>query len=389
MNNPYTKMTDGVHQMSTAISHAISFAQTKREFIGKQVVNGFLLFIILLVFGCLDFVNLSVHLEYLATLSYWSTIFSKVVAGVCAFNIGINIMWETELKKDAILADAIVMYEKLMSYKQVDFEYYVMQIFNPKEKTKAYISQINRKIYFLNKISKASSRLLFSTEIPQNAENYEKLVKELEEKKAKDRYCRKRQELENLKNPEFIKKNLDGLKVKYHEVDPSVFELEVDGSSKYHGLKTVGNVNSGKIKASSNVVLGMLGISMFITALSLDINQQQFEEQMVAFFHYLLKCLEDVGIVLWQFLRGMLKTRSIISGELTQVYVGRNKVLTDYLEWRLATSQPDSNVYKELHKDDDVETIELTEEQLTQITNPSASPQPQIPATTDNEKTTN
>lgn len=385
--NFYKKTTETVSEMSSAISRAISLAQSKREFIGKQVVNGFLLFIILLVFGCLDFVNLSFHIEYLTTLSYWSTILSKVIAGVCAFNIGINIMWETELKKDQILADAIIMYERLMTYKQVDFEYYVMQIFNPQEKTKAYIAQINRKIYFLNKVSKAKSRLLYSSEIPLNAENYDERVKELNERKAKDKYCIKRQELEDLKNPEFIKKNLDGLKVRYHSVDPSVFELEVDGSAKYHGLKTVGNVNSGKIKASSNVVIGMIGISMFLTAVGLDINQQQFEDQMVAFFHYLLKCAEDVGIVLWQLLRGMLKTRSIVSGELTQVYVGRNKVLTDYLEWRLATNQPDSNVYKELHKDDDVETIELTEEQLTQITNPNIATS-QSPTTNGNEKTT-
>lgn len=366
--DPFKTATEKVSEMSHAISHAISFAQSKKEFIGKQVVNGVLLFIILLVFGCLDFVNLQMHLEYLATISYWSTIFSKVVAGVCAFNIGINIMWETELKKDQILAEAILLYEKLMKYKQVDFDYFVVKIFNPKEKKTAYISQINRKIYWLNKISRAKDRLLYSSEVPDGVENYDKLVLELEEKKKKNKYCVRRQRLEDLKKPDFIEKNLDSLKVNYHEVDPAVFELEVDGSSKYRGLKTVGNVTTGKVRASSNVVIGMLGVSMFITALTLDINQEQFEDQMVAFFHYLLKCVEDVGIVLWQFLRGMLKTRSIISGELTQVYVGRNKVLTEYLEWRLTTKQPNSKVYEELHKDDDVETIEMTEEQLKQLT---------------------
>ena len=64
----------------------------------------------------------------------------------------------------------------------------------------------------------------------------------------------------------------------------------------------------------------------------------------------------------------MMKTRKIISEELTQPYVGRNKVLTEYLEWRLSTNQPTSLAYAELHKDDDVETIEISEEKLKELT---------------------
>ena len=111
----------------------------------------------------------------------------------------------------------------------------------------------------------------------------------------------------------------------------------------------------------------MIGFSMFITSIGLELNAEQFADQMEAFWHYLLKCATDVGIVLWQTMRGMLKTRRIISEELTQPYVGRNKVLTDYLEWRLKTNQPDSLSYKELHKDDDAEVIEISEEKLKEL----------------------
>ena len=40
-------------------------------------------------------------------------------------------MWDTEIKKDIILGEQIVLYKKLMEYKQADFEYYVNKIFNP------------------------------------------------------------------------------------------------------------------------------------------------------------------------------------------------------------------------------------------------------------------
>lgn len=352
-SNPFNKMSE----VSETVSSVISTVATKKEFIGKQIINGFLLFIILLVFGCLDFATLTFHLEYLFEISYWATVFSKTVAGVCAFNIGINLMWDTELKKDTILADNIILYKKLHSYKQNDFEYFVTHVYNPKEKTKAYISQINRQIYWLNKVSKAKDRLLYSSDLPEK-----------QELKKTNKYCIHRQRLEDLKDPEFIKKNIDSLKVKYYEVDATAFELEVDGTAVTRGVKTIGSVGLGKAKASANVVIGMIGFSMFLTAIGLELNAEQFEDQMVAFWHYLLKCATDVGIILWQTFRGMLSTRKIISNELTRPYVGRNKVLTEYLEWRLSTNQPDSLSYKELHKDDDIQEIEITEETLKKLT---------------------
>lgn len=349
------KLLDNISQIGDVISSGVSLAQSKKEFIGKQIINGLLLFIILLVFGCLDFATLTFHIEYIATASYWATVGSKVIAGICAFNIGINIMWDTELKKDKVLADNIIEYNKLIKYKQIDFEYYVNHVFNPAEKRKAYISQINRKIYLLNKFSKARDRLLYSSDLPEN-----------QEKKLHNKYCILRQELEDLKKEDFISKNIDSLKVKYLEVDATVFELEIDGSQVTRGVKTKGNTTAGRVKATSSMVLGMVAFSMFVTAFGLELNKEQFEDQMVAFLHYLLKCVEDVGIILWQVTRGILKTRKIISEELTQSYAGRNKVLRSYLEWRLNNNRPDTKSYIELNKTQEVE-IEVTEEQLKQL----------------------
>lgn len=352
-SNPLEKISVA----NDTISGAISTISSKKEFIGKQIINTVLLFVILLVFGCLDFASLTFHVEYIFQTSFWATVVSKTIAGVCAFNIGVNIMWDVELKKDLILQEAITTYKKLITYKQNDFEYYVVRIYNPQEKTKAYISQINRSIYWLNKFSKAKDRLLYSSDLPER-----------QEEKKTNKYCIRRKELEDLKDPEFIKKNLDSLKVKYYEVDATSFDLEIDGSVATRGVKTVGHVGLGKAKASANVVFGMVGFSMFLTAVGLELNGQEFVDQMEAFWNYLLKCATDLGIILWQSFRGMLRTRKIISSELTQPYVGRNKVLTDYLEWRLSTNQPNSLAYQELHKDDDVQEIEITEEALKEIT---------------------
>ena len=345
MNNPFEKIS----RVNDQVSDAISLASSKKEVFFKQLINTILLFIILLVFGCLDFAKLAFHFERLINLNYWMTVLSKTIAGVCAFNIGINLMWEVEIKKDAILAKAIEYYNHLILYKsEKDFDYFVTNIFNIKEKTKAYISQINRKIYLLNRISKRKNRLLYSSEIPEGVEDYDNKVEELKNKKLTNKYCLKRQELEDLKDPEFIKKNIDSLDVKYQEVDAAVFNLEIDGSAIVKGVKTRGNIGSGKVKASTNVVIGMVAISMFITSIALELNQEEFANQMVRFCHYCLKCVTDVGIVLWQTYRGMLASRKIISSELTQPYVGRNKVLVSYYDWQLETGVITQEKYKEI-----------------------------------------
>ena len=345
-----------VSQANDAISRAVSIAASKKEYLGKQIVNGVLLFIILIVFGCLDFATLSFHLEYLFYPSYWGTVFSKTVAGVCAFNIGINLIWEIELKKDYILAQAILEYERLKKHIKDDFEYFVVKIFNPKEKTKAYISQVNHRIFMLNRFSRRKDRLLYSSDLPEK-----------QNLKMTNKYCMIRRELEELKSPAFIEKNLDALKVKYYEVDPSVFNLEIDGSPTIHGTKTKGNVSLGKAKASSNVAIIMIGLSMFLTAIGLEMNKEQFVDQMESFWHYLLKCTTDVGIVLWQTLRGLLKTRGIISAELTQPYVGRNKVLKEYYKWRLDENKISQEEYESIVGVTDEIEIEVTKEQLNKI----------------------
>lgn len=348
------EVLDKYNEVQDFVSSAISVASTKKETILKQFVNVFLLFIILLVFGCLDFATLTFHLEYITTASYWGTVGTKVIAGVCAYNIGINMLWDAELKKDKVLNDLIEKYNRLIKYKQIDFEYYVVKIFNIEEKTKAYISQINKRIHTLNRFSRGRDRLLYSSDLPEN-----------QELKKHNWYCIKRQELEDLKKPDFIKKNIDNLKVRYYEVDPSVFELEIDGAVVVRGVKTKGNVNAGRVKASMSMVLGMVMFSMFITAFGLEADKTQFESQMVAFWHYCMKAVEDVGVVLWQFTRGTFQCRKIISSQLTAAYSGRCQVLSKYIDWRLTNNVPNTKVHEELNKEEEV--IELTEEELNKL----------------------
>lgn len=341
---------DGIGKVNDLLSGVTTLAASKKESLLKQGVNAALLFVVLAVFGCLDFATLTFHPEYVTTASYWGEVVTKVVAGVCSFNIGINFMLDTEIRKNAILTQNIERYNELIQKKQIDFEYFVTRVFNPKEKKKAYVSSINRKIHMLNRFSRRKDRLLWSSELPEN-----------QAKKEKNRYCKARKQLEDLKSEEFIAKNLDSLYVRYREVDPATFDLEIDGTQRTSGVKTTGSVGLGRAKASSSIVFGMVAFSMLSTAFGLALDKEKFDDQMEAFLHYLFKIVEDVFIVLWQTMQGMFRTRKIVTQQLTEPYAGRVQVLTEYLEWRLTEKKPDTLSYLELNKQ---EYIEVTQEEF-------------------------
>ena len=191
--------------------------------------------------------------------------------------------------------------------------------------------------------------------------------------KEKNTYCIKRRELEDLKKDDFIEKNLDSLKVKYLEVDAAAFDLEIDGSPVVTGVKTKGNANVGKIKASTNVVLSMIGFSMFITAIGLELDGRQFANQMESFWHYCMKCVSDIGVILWQTMRGMLKVRGIVSSEFTQPFIGRNKVFKDYYLWRLSQNKISESEYNEIVNYTDEVEVTLTAKQYEEMVKKSES----------------
>lgn len=349
---------DGISAVNDVLTGATAIAASKKEIIVKQTMNGVLLFIIFAIFGCLDFATLTFNVDALSDPSFWGTVGTKTIAGVAAFNIGINLMIDQEIARNAVLRELIVKYNVLNAKRQVDFEYFVNRVFNRQEKKKAYISKINKRINVLNKLSRRKDRLLYSSDLPEN-----------QEAKKKNRYCVIRKELENLKSEEFVEKNLDSLYVRYYEVDPSVFELEIDGSPSIRGVKTKGSLAVGRAKATSSVILGMVCASAFFAAFGLTADKEQFDDQMVAFWHYFLKAAEDLFVILWQTFQGMLRTRRIVSQQYTEPYAGRVSVLTAYLEWRLNQGLPDTKSHIEINKmlEEKEDIIEVTPEQLAKM----------------------
>lgn len=356
-------LVEGVKAVNDAFERTTSLISSKRETIFKQIINAILVFIILLVFGCLDFATVRFHYEYMTDLSYWYQIITKTIASICGLNIGINFMYDLEIKKDEILALNKERYENLNKYKDNDFDYFVEQIYNVTMKIRNYIAEINMKIFKLNRRSKPSDRILYSD--PNVTEN----------EKLNNKYCVRRKELEVLKSDEYIQKNIASLPIKFKGINPTIFELEIDGTKEIQTTKVSGSVNVGRAKTSASVIAGIVGLSMLTASFSLEANKEQFENQVIAALHYTLKAVTDIGIVLWQIINGMLRTKGIISSQITVPYANRVKVLLEYYHWKELKGDPVPQYYLDLKKEQPEvvneeskeEYIEITEEQLKKL----------------------
>ena len=163
MSNIKDTFNKGIDAGYNAISRVTSITSSNSEKIGKTIVNAILLIIIFAIFGCFDFLTMSFHFELLASVRFWTKVISKSIAGICAYNIGINLSWDRELEKDTLLSENALKYERLNKLRDTkSFNTYIIDIFNPNEKKKAYIAKINQKLYWLDKIGRNKSKLLYS-----------------------------------------------------------------------------------------------------------------------------------------------------------------------------------------------------------------------------------
>lgn len=344
----FSAASEVASNLSDSVGDLVS---SKRQFIIKQISNTFLLLVILLVFGCFDFLHLKFHYEYLMDANYWVNIAVKVVADICAYNIGVNFIIDDVIKRNKTLINLKSQYEHLNELKQEDFLDFIDE-YNKQQRIIAYKNNINHKIYLLNKHSKKSDRVAYT----RNPEDHKK------------GYARKRWELEQMKTDEFILANIDSLDVHYRDVDPAIFELEINGSEKIVTNKVTGSVGKGRLIASMSTMFGVIAFSIIISPIGLQPNKQEFEDGVVAAVNYAMKIASDIGIIIWQFTRGVLGTHKIVSTQLTIPLAERVKILKDYYSWRKRNGKDVPQYYLNLFiEKKEEEVIEITEEQFNNL----------------------
>lgn len=346
---------EGLNKIGETSENVKELVSSKKETIIKQGANLFLLLIILLVFGCFDFLHLSFHWEYLIDPNFWLSVGTKAVADICSYNIGINVIMDEIIKRNTTLCTLKTIYDNLNKYKEHDFDDFIV-MYNRECKIAQYKNDINFKIYKLNKKAKHKDKILYSSDDDVS-----------KQAKLNNKYCIRRNELEILKTDDYITKNIDALDVNYIDVDPAVFDLEINGSQKIVQNKITGSLNKGRIIASMTTLASVIIAPIVINSFALDPNKQEFEDGVIAGVNYALKMASDIGILIWQFLRGILSTHKIVSQQLTIPLEERVKILKKYYFWRKKNNKTVPQCYEDLFKE--IKYVELSKEEIEKIKN--------------------
>ena len=344
---------ESLNKIGEASENVKELVSSKKETIIKQIANVILLLVILLVFGCFDFLHLTFHWEYLLDSNFWVSVSVKAVADICAYNIGINVILDEIIRRNTTLCKLKEIYDNLNKYKENDFEDFINE-YNRECKIRQYKNEINFKIYKLNKKAKHCDKILYSSSKEEDIDL-----------KKHNKYCIARSELEAIKTDKFIELNIDNLEVKYVDIDPAVFDLEINGSQKIEQNKITGSLNKGRAIASLTTLASVIAGPIIINSFKLDPNQQEFEDGVVAGVNYALKMASDIGILFWQFLRGILSTHKIVSQQLTIPLEERVKILKKYYLNRKANNKKVPQCYEDLFKE--VKYVEVSKEELEKI----------------------
>ena len=339
------KFEAGLATISDYTNYAGEMASGKKEFIIKQSVNVVLLLVILLAFGCFDFLHLKFHYEYLLDPHYWSSIVLKTVADICAYNIGINMIIDEVIKRNRVLGKLKYVYNNLNEYKQNDFPDFIFE-YNREQRVLAYKNKMTYKIYKLTKRAKLSDKILYN----KNPD-------------SDNKYCKKRKKLEYLRSDEYIKNNIDSLDINYKDIEPAVFDIEINGAQKIVQNNVTGSIGKGRLIASTTAASGIILFSIFANSFSLAPNQEEFENQIVAAVNTAVRIATDIGIIIWQFFRGVLSTHGIVSKQMTMPLEERVKILKKYFGWRQNKGLEVPQFYLDIMGENEIKEIEMTEEQ--------------------------
>ncbi|MCM1130079.1 MAG: hypothetical protein NC310_00250 [Roseburia sp.] len=284
----------------------------------KNLLAYVIVFLVLMIEGCFNFVELRFHIEYFVNLEFWISIVFRVFLLVAIRTAAMLIFLDIARAKNMDLKNAKDLNDKYMKLKGDDFSEYIDTVKNPKIKIKAWKEQIHRKLAKLEKRAKPEDRALYF----KNGDEYSI-------QKEENDYCRQRKLLEEQISDNFIEDNLETLiiKKKFPQIDSAVFNLPV------------GNENWNKryqiTAKTKNAVASSIALAAVVSLVTQTIRQAiEASPTDVYMLNVLIGIIMDLIFIVVQFWSGIFSAFSKIRTEEVAPYVNRNAILKEYLFWK-------------------------------------------------------
>ncbi len=284
----------------------------------KNLLAYVIIFLVLIIEGCFNFVELKFDINAFYTLEFWGKTFFMVFLLVTIRIAAMLIFLDIARAKNMDLRKAKETNDKYMKLKGDDFPEYIETIKNPSIKIKAWKEQVYKKLAKLEKKTKQEDRVL-----------YYKKGNEYDLKKENNEYCKQRKFLEEQLSDEYIKENIETLIIrkKYPKIDPTVFSfpVAVENFNKQYQI----------IAKTKNAVFVSIAISAVLTMVSQSIVRALiFYHTDVYMLGVIINIIADLIFIIIQFWSGIIGAFSKIQSEEVTPYVNRNEILKEYLFWK-------------------------------------------------------
>lgn len=308
------------------ISNAEGRQSSKLSTIITNVAWALISFVIFAVLGCLEWVDgaIGINKDVFSDPSWWSVITLKTLGTILAYNVALNWFMPLAERFNHLLKRDQIAYDGLNSIKEEkSFDEYVYLKLNREEKMRVWVSKINRKIHRAGIFARMKSKTLWG--MPDS-----KLTPKDRERKAKNRYCKRMAYLTTLKSQEWMEANIDSVHIWfYRPIEPSVFNLSIDGKENGTRYKVMSHVGVAKLVSTSTIVLSTITITVFMSIWIIDMDKliEMYEKNKALMIATLAA---NFGLVLSRMVQGALNSRKIVENEIHRPYTDRIRILDRY-----------------------------------------------------------
>lgn len=287
----------------------------------SDVVFAFIIFLTILISGLLNLFTYGFDPTELLSISFWLAIFIKCLSnGLVLFSSAQNKINHLEKESEQIvyLKSSIELMVK-QDIKE-DFVTFLAEI-NKKEKIKAYKLKIKRKIYRLDK--KASHRQLSKWKKYQDDLS---IVNSKIDAHNYGRYVFKRKTLLDKLEDEYIEKNIDTIRIKYHYITRQmvISNLKTNDDVKYQLVEKNQKMTKDLIPRFIYTIAFMLTTSSII----LDPNI----ENLNAIFW--INFATNIFTLVFSFLSGTNYGKDFAETVIVGNYYTKKLIIEDYKLWK-------------------------------------------------------
>lgn len=314
-----------------------TFSNKGLTYVKTHWVDGLLFFFILLILGAFDIFVLEQNNKFL-TFEYWEHTACRLTAYMLAGILGFRLYYD---KARALCYDLTRAFNKnrhLLPLKELnsipfgDF----LDVINDETKIAAWKAKITALLVKLDKKSPAVFPIYYKMRDISIFDKYKfknRLIKKAE------KYCEKRQILENMLVDEYINENLPLLDVKFYKIYPTDFTQTTGRIGKYNHYYTRANPKGNAAKKIGDGLIVSLLIAVFTGSFVLSVNEALLTERVSTIVSIIVNAIFDIGFTVFKFFSAIGSCPKIVRQEDLRSVLDQNEILV-----RFKKTLPEQNI---------------------------------------------